>query len=128
MLISVLQGDNRRVSKLGLTHPEAAKLLFHMWNLILNDRAGYWENIAYILYNDKKVRFPATGGRGWQESLFNDEILGSYHIEVRRELDGAEMKYLEERYSGDTLIELVELISKIHTGEMVPYYITRYGF
>jgi hypothetical protein len=106
-IISVLKGDNQLVRKLGLTHPEAAKPLFHMWNLFLNDGHGYMEKIDYILYNDKKVHLKATGGRGWQESLFNDEILGSYHIEVRRELDAVEIEYLKDRYSDDPLSELV---------------------
>ena len=33
-IISVLKGDNRLVKKLGLTHPQLAKSLFHVWNLI----------------------------------------------------------------------------------------------
>jgi hypothetical protein len=127
-IISVLTGDNRLVRKLGLTHPEAAKPLFHIWNLILNVSADHRESIQHILYNDKKVRLTATGARGWQESLFNDEILGRYQLEIRRNLDATEMAFLQAKYRDDPLSELVKLISNIQTGEMVPYYITRYGF
>jgi hypothetical protein len=127
-IISVLKGDNRLVRKLGLTHPDAAKPLFHVWNLILSLSADHWENILYILYNDKKVRFRARGSKGWQESLFSDEILGRYQLEMRREMDATEMEFLQAKYRDDPLSELVKLISNIQTGEMVPYYITRYGF
>ena len=33
-IISVLLGDNRLARKLKLTHPELARPLFHMWNIV----------------------------------------------------------------------------------------------
>jgi len=33
-IVSVLKGDNRLVKKLGLTHPQMAKALYHIWNII----------------------------------------------------------------------------------------------
>lgn len=82
-IISVLSGDNRLVNKLGLTHPQMARPLYHVWNMILTDyeleKLGrFWEHC--ILYNEKKVFIKAEGSRGWQESLFNDEILGMYQM------------------------------------------------
>ncbi len=35
--LTVLAGDNRLVSRMGLTHPELARPLFHIWNMILAD-------------------------------------------------------------------------------------------
>jgi len=36
-IISVLKGDNRLVKTLGFTHPQMAKPLFHVWNLVLKE-------------------------------------------------------------------------------------------
>ena len=72
-----------------------------------------------------------TGSRGWQESIFNDEILGSGHMEIWRETDTIESEFLRENYdnlSQHQLEELEKYLSFIHTGEMVLFYINRYGF
>jgi hypothetical protein len=39
-----------------------------------------------MLYNGKTVLLKIEGTRGWQESLFEDEILGMYQFEIWREL------------------------------------------
>ena len=135
-IISVLKGDNRLVRELGLRHPQMAKPLFHVWNMILRDyelgRLGrFWDGIEYILYNGRKVFLKAEGSRGWQESLFDDEILGMYQFEMSRELNQDEKAFLNEKYSHlstEQMAELVKKLSCIHTGEMAPYYIKRYGF
>jgi len=133
-ILSVLGGDNRLVSRLRLTHPRMARPLYHVWNLILKDyelkKLGRsWENC--ILYNGKKVFLKALGSKGWQKSLFQDEILGKYQLEMWRELEPEEMAFLSEKYpdldEGD-MMELQKKLSHIHTGEMVPYYVMRYGF
>ena len=86
-IISVLKGDNRLVKRLRLIHPQLAKPLFHVWNMIrwvsyTNQRAGRSiDGISYFLYNKRKIHLIHAGGRGWQDSIFNDEILGMYQIE-----------------------------------------------
>jgi hypothetical protein len=126
-LISVLQGDNRLVRKMGLTHPQVAKALFHVWNLVYLP----YQEVEYLVYNGKKIFFQIEGGRGWQESIFDDEILGQHRLKIWRELEDVEKEYLTKRYShlkGEQLEELIENLSIIATGEMLFYYIMRYGF
>ncbi len=68
-------------------------------------------------------------GKGNQ--LLADEILGSGHIEVWRELNVQEKEFLKEQYphlSPEQFEEMKEKITHLHTGEMVLYYINRYGF
>jgi hypothetical protein len=133
-IISVLKGDNYLVKKLGLTHPQMAKPLFHVWNIIKRHekKGGSIGGIDYFLYNGRKVYLIGSeSGKGWQESIFNDEILGAYHIEIGRDLDQGEKEFLNEKYSNlsaEQMTELLKILSYIHTGEMVPYYIMRYGF
>ena len=136
-IISVLKGDNRLVKKLGLTHRQLAKPLFHVWNIARwvsykSQSVGRSiDGIVYFLYNERKVRLISAGGRGWQSFIFNDEILGMYHLEFRIELDEDEKAYLQEKYanlSNEQLADLQKKLSYIRTGEMVPFYIMRYGF
>lgn len=136
-IISVLKGDNRLVKRLGLTHPQLAKPLFHVWNIArcvsytsrsVGRSIG---SIDYFLYNKRKVRLISAGGRGWQSSIFNDEILGMYHLEFSIELDEDEKAFLQEMYSNlsdEQMTDFQKMLSHIHTGEMVPFYIMRYGF
>jgi len=137
-ILSVIMNDNRMIQKLGLKHPDLARPLLHLWN-ISNARDKYnkyapAEERIYLqslLFESKEIGFKISGGRGWQESIFNDEILGSYHLEVRRDLDPGEEEFLKEQYGSLPANEFKELkrkISTLHTGEMVPYYINRYGF
>ena len=136
-IISVLRGDNRLVKHLGLTHPQMARPLFHIWNLILKEyelrRIGRsWDNIQYVLYNDRQVRFGGVHPtRGFQESIFNDEIMGAFQINFFRELDEKEKTFLRQKYphlSENQIAELIKKLSHILTGEMQPYYVMRYGF
>jgi hypothetical protein len=128
-IISVLKGDNRLVKKMGLTHPQLAKPLFHIWTIIrLYSHTGRSagrsiEDIDYLLYNERKIRLIKTGGRGWQDSIFNDEIKGMYQIEFCIDLEKEEKEFLENRYS-----HLSKELSRIYTGEMGMFYIQRYGF
>ncbi len=136
-ILSVLQGDNRLVQSLGLTHPQLATPLFHIWNLILKEyelgRMGRsWDNIRYVLYNDKKVRFGQVHPtRGFQESIFHDEITGAFDIGFYREPDEQERAFLRVKYphlSEEQMAELLQKLSHINMGEMEPYYVMRYGF
>jgi len=136
-IISVLKGDNRMVKKLGLTHRQMAKALFHMWNLILKQIEVYyndgrpWGEVEYFLYNRNKILLEVGTTKGWQESIFNDEIYGGCHINIRRELSQNEKDYLNKKYSHlnqERMEELIKKLSHIHTGEMEPYYVMRYGF
>ena len=136
-ILAVLQGDNRLVQQLGLTHPEMAKPLFHVWNLILKQyemgRVGRnCNNVERVFYNGKQVRFGEVYlTRGFQESIFNDEIMGSFQINFFRDLDKSEQAFLHKKYpnlSEEQMAELVSRLSHIRTGEMEPYYVMRYGF
>jgi len=135
-IISVIKGDKRLVEQLGLRHPQMAGPLFHIWNMILRDvelsRLGrYWEPFEYILYNGQKVFAKAEGTKGWQESLFDDEIPGKFQIEIWRQPDQHEKAFLCEKYPDlieDQTTALLKKLSHIHTSEMLPYYIMRYGF
>ncbi|UCC40645.1 MAG: hypothetical protein JSV96_04145, partial [Candidatus Aminicenantes bacterium] len=71
------------------------------------------------------------GAKGWQDSIFNDKILGYWQIEMWRDLDKKEKAFLKREYpnlTGEEMAQLIKKLSFIHTGEMVPYYIMRYGF
>jgi len=131
-IISVLKGDNRLVNQLGMTHPQMANPLFHVFNVIITVKKDSERgNIKGIFYNDRMIYLKFIGSKGWQESIFNDEILGYWEIEIWRELEKEEKEFLDEKYSHLSENEINELINKlshIHTGEMVPFYIMRYGF
>jgi hypothetical protein len=135
-VISVLEGDNYLLEQLGLKHPQMAKPLFHIWNMVLRDvelnRLGrFWEPFEYILYKGQKVFVKAEGSKGWQESLFDDEILGKFQIEIWRELSQEEITLLREKYPNLTqgqMTALSKTLSYIHISEMAPFYMMRYGF
>ena len=136
-IISVLKGDNRLVKTLGLTHPQLAKSLYHIWTIIrLYSHTGRSagrsiENIDHLLYNKRKIRLLRTGGRGWQDSIFNDEIKGMYQIEFSIDLEKDEQEFLEKKYanlSREQMLDFQKKLSRIYTGEMAMFYIQRYGF
>ncbi len=137
-IIGVLTRDNRLVRAMGLTHPELARELFQLWNIVLlHDRQMRAEGrplrrIDSFRCRGRTVRIlEASSGKGWQESIFDDGILGMYQLEFRRDLDSGEQAYLNEKYGyldKTRMARLVDRLTRIHTGEMVPYYIQRYGF
>lgn len=137
-IIGVLTRDNRLVKTMGLTHPQLARELFRLWNIILLQDLRMREVgrplpfFDWFFYRGRTIRIlDASSGKGWQESIFDDGILGMYHLEFARDLDPGEKDYLQERYP---LLDeaqralLVQRLTTVHTGEMVPYYIQRYGF
>jgi len=136
-IISVLKGDNRLVKKLGMIHPELAKPLFNVFNLILQNLYAFRNKIRpvfdidYMMYNGRKIYLNWEGAKGWQTSIFNDGNPGYYQIYIRRELDPDEKTFLQQNYThlnSTDMAELIEKLTYIHTGEMVPYYVMRYGF
>jgi hypothetical protein len=134
-VISVLKGDNDLVRTLGLTHPQIAKPLYHVWNMILKEiecgTLGRFSNVGHFLYNGRKVTLRAEGMKGWQVSIFQDEIQGRFDIDVQRTFTPAERCFLHDRYShlsDAQWAELEEKLTRLHFSEMAPYYIMRYGF
>jgi hypothetical protein len=134
-ILSVLKGDNELVMRMGLTHPELAKPLFHVFNVIqaVMSSSGYGKrgDAQAILYNDRIINIRFEGAKGWQESIFDDEILGYWEIEMSRELEDDERALLSRNYpalSGEERSKVIRKLAYIHTGEMVPFYIMRYGF
>ncbi len=138
-IMSVLKGDNRLVTQLGLTHPQLAEPLFQVLNMMEADLAlerwnmakHRWDNIRYFYYNHREVHVTAEDTKGGQKSIFDDGIEGSFYIKLWRELEPGEMDYLKTHYSFLSKADfdaLVYKLSVMHTGEMEPQYIMRYGF
>lgn len=138
-IISVLKGDNRLVGKLGFTHPQMARPLFHVLNMMDMDLSlkrwnmarHKWENIIYFFYNNREVHVEAEDTKGGQKSIFNDDIGGAFYIRLWRDLAPEEMRFLKQHYASLNDEEFEELTSKLsvmQTGEMEPQYIMRYGF
>jgi hypothetical protein len=138
-ILSVLTRDNELVKQLGFTHPQLAKPLFQVLNLMdvdldlnrWNMAKHQWENIQYFLYNGHKVDVIAYDTKGGQKSIFNDELDGAFHVQLWRDLSEKELAYLKSAYqhlSEDDFEKLVTLLSFINVGEMQPQYIMRYGF
>jgi hypothetical protein len=131
-ILSVLIGDNQTVVALGLTHRELARPLFHLWNLLLARNEAHQRQAMHRLrYRGKEVHVTWQGSRGWQESIFADEVQGMYELETWRELDAQEKTFLDQHYAQLNSAEratLAAALSRVHSGEMAPFYIQRYGF
>ena len=100
-IISILKGDNRLVKTLGLTHPDMARPLFHVWNIILKERelgrfGRFLVNIPLFHYNGRAVSIKAESQKGWQSSIFLDEIQGRHDIGIGRELSSEEVAFLKD--------------------------------
>ncbi|MHC5065239.1 MAG: hypothetical protein ACYTG5_14830, partial [Planctomycetota bacterium] len=135
-LISVLEADNETVRAMGLTHPDLARPLHHVWNLILAEvkqghSAARSHRIQAIVYFGQTIRLTTGSSRGYQESLFHDEIIGNSQIWLERDLTSSDLEFLRDSYPElpkATRDRLVKRLMHIHTGEMVAFYIQRYGF
>jgi hypothetical protein len=136
-IVSVLRGDNRLVARLGFTHPELARPLFQVFNVAVRNLETYRRkhtpvnDIEYILYNGHRVYLDFYGSKGWQESIFDDDVQGYWQMRMWRELEAEEELYLRQAYGHlgeDMLSNLTKNLTTIFTGEMVPFYIMRYGF
>jgi hypothetical protein len=138
-IISVLKGDNHLVGQMGLTHPQLAKPLFHVLNMMDADLSlnrwnmaqHRWDHIRHFYYNGQKVFVEVEDTKGGQLSIFNDSIEGGFFIRLWREFDPDESLYLEKHYKHLTEQELIQVkkqLSRINIGEMQAQYIMRYGF
>ena len=135
-VLSVLRGDNEMVRRLGLTHPDLARPLFHVWNLLLREyelgKLGrFKDDVGSFWYHGREIHLRSQRTKGFQESIFNDEIKGAFDIELWRELDVGEREFLNAAYAHLRTAEREALngrLTRLRTGEMEPYYIMRYGF
>jgi len=138
-VLSVLEGDNGLVSALGLTHPQMARPLFHVWNMIEADvEAGRWnhaehrwDRIRQIAYNGRRVDLEAHDTKGGQESIFEDGLEGAFFIRIQREPTAEEDHLLDRSYGSlpeETWNAFLHRLTTIETGEMQPHYIQWYGF
>jgi len=131
-ILSVIQGDNRLVTRLGLTHTELARPLLHVCNLIrVMHRETGQRHTNTVFYGGRRLTLEVEFSRGGQKSIFNDGLDGAWAIRIQRELDPAEQKLVERIYAhlDPTQREtLCARLTQILTGEMQPFYIYRYGF
>jgi hypothetical protein len=136
---SVLDSDNRLVTALGLTHPQLARPLFHVWNIVEADADALrwnmarhrWDRCQFLFYNGREVQVEAHDTKGVQESIFADGLEGYFHIEIRRPPTPQEEALLRRRYghlSPDRWALLLERLSAMQTGEIEPHYVQWYGF
>ncbi len=136
-ILSVIRGDDALVQELGLDHTQLARPLFHVFNVVQRNVELFargdasFGDIESIIWGEHRVRIEGIGGKGWQVPLFDDEVHGNYHLIMERELTGAEDSYLDEHYAhldAAARADLEQGMTRIHTGEMVPFMIRRYGF
>ncbi|MBN1562000.1 hypothetical protein JW998_17235 [candidate division KSB1 bacterium] len=138
-ILSLLRTDNQIVRSLGLSHPQLAKPLFHILNMMETDLKGgrwnmsehEWQNIPTFFYNGNKVTVEAHDTKGGQLSIFDDGIEGAFWIVILRELSTAENRFLQKHYRHLTTSQfdvMKQRLTTIFTGEMEPQYIMRYGF
>jgi len=136
---SILIRDNSIVTAMELTHPELAKPLFHVlnmmeWDLKLgrwNMAIHKWDHIRYFYYNQHKIYVDAEDTKGGQRSIFNDGIEGAFHIQLERQAAPEELALLAKNYHHlptESYEELKKALFTLTTGEMEPQYIMRYGF
>ena len=136
---SVLISDNKIVSALGLTHPELAKPLFHLLNMMEADielnrwnmAEHKWKHIRCFYYYDHLVYVDAKDTKGGQLSIFNDGIEGAFKIKLSRKAQANELALLAQTYhhlSEDEYERFKENLFTINMGEMEAQYIMRYGF
>ena len=138
-VVDVLKADNRTVAALGLTHPELARPLFHIWNMMRTDldldrwdmATHSWGNVTAIVSHGRVVRLVARDSKGGQFSIFADGLDGAFGIQIGTDLTEAERAFLRARYSRLDPVAmdvLVQSLTRIRTGEIEPHYIMRYGF
>ena len=138
-IISVLKGDNRFGRRLGFSHAQLAKPLFHLLNLTAHNQEhenylsyqGHRAEYPPFLYNGKRISVKVEYTRGGQESIFTDGLDGALAIRIDRELEQRETDYLDREYSHlnqQQREDLIKRLSSLFVGEMVMYYAKWYGF
>ena len=104
-VIDVLKDDNRTVAALGLTHPDLARPLFHIWNMMRTDldlgrwdmSAHRWGNVTALASHGRLVTLVAGDTKGGQLSVFADGLDGAFTIEIDTDLTDAEKALLRRR-------------------------------
>jgi len=89
---------------------------------IEHGRLRRYTDIQCFFYNDNKITLKADGMKGWQTSIFLDEVQGRFDIDVQRQLISEEKTFLRSKYSHLTDTQLAELEAKLtrfHFSEMV---------
>ncbi len=138
-ILTVIRSDNLIVKKLDLTHPELAKPLFQILNMMDMDLSldrwnmakHQWDNITSFYYNGNIVYVEAYDTKGGQRSIFNDSIQGAFHIKLWHEFNDKETEYLNQHYANLSEEEMEEFKTRLgflNIGEIQPQYIMRYGF
>jgi HEAT repeat protein len=138
-VIDVLKDDNRTVAALGLTHPDLARPLFHIWNMMRTDLdLGRWDmsnhrwgNVTALESHGRLVKLVARDSKGGQFSIFADGLDGAFTIEIDTDLTDAEKAFLRTRYprlEAAAMDALVQSLTCIRTGEIQPHYVMWYGF
>jgi hypothetical protein len=136
---AVMAGDDRSVRAMGLTHPMLARPLWHIWNLVQTDlqlgrynmARHRWDNVQRLKYNGKWITLDAHDTKGGQQSPFGDGLEGGFWMVFWRPMSMDEQQWLHQHYGhhGPTnWNELLGRLTRVHTGEMEAYTITRYGF
>ena len=136
-LLEVIARDNELVGALGLTHPQLAEPLFQVFNVVLRNmhlfRRGTVPHghLVTLLYGSHEIHLETHAAKGWQESIFADEVQGYWKIRLWREPTFVERQYLAGHFAhlgDDAWKQITSRLLDIHTGEMVPFYIQKYGF
>lgn len=135
VLITLME-DDRRVRALGLTHAQLAEPLFHVINVLDQDVGVVYRNHSFdelvaIRYGGHHVFIKGEGTKGGQKSIFDDGIEGALDLDIWRPLSQEELCFLREAYPNlryGAFSDLARRLSHLHTGEMEPQYIMRYGF
>jgi len=136
---TVIRADNELVRTLGLTHPDLARPLWHIWNLMQHDldldrwsmAHHQWRNVRRLKYHDHWIELDAHDTKGGQKSPFGDPLDGGFWMVFRRALTDDESAWLHEHYGRldpARWDEMVGTLSRVYTGEMVAFFITWYGF
>lgn len=70
-ILSVLLNDNKTVQKLGVTHPDLVRPMFHLWNVartceIFNENrpAEKRTELKALVYNEHEIKVLVSGSRG----------------------------------------------------------------
>jgi hypothetical protein len=138
-LLGVLRDDNRTVAALRITHPDLARPLFHLLNMMQADidlgrwnmATHRWHNITSVISHGRTVHVVAGDTKGGQQSIFADGLDGSLWFELKGEITDAERAFLKARYPAlraEEMAALVRSLTCIRSGDMEPFYITAYGF
>ena len=138
-VVAVMAGDDRLVRAMDLAHPDLARPLWHIWNLVQTDlRLGRWstarhrwDNVRRLKYNGLWVTVDAHDTKGGQRSPFGDGLDGGFWMVFWRPVPVAEQEWLHERYGQhgpERWNELLGRLTRVYTGEMEAFFITRYGF